>query len=351
MEKLTKDLKGVAESLDDILVSGYNAEEHLRNLRILFQRLQDKGLRCRLEKCSFAQSSIEYRRLGDTLGNTLSQQGICKGSKVEAVLKMPPPSDVSNLRSFLGSFQFYAKSVDVIRAINLSHEKRPTMELETQRGSLFSASRRGSLLRCHSRSFRPEREDRNVMRCLGCDTYLDVEEEKADVRVVCEVRDLSLRLDPIKPNLLHKESGRDPNFQILRYVIEGWPRSDSTDTKHFKKLEDFLTVDNGCLFYGTRVVIPTILRPKVLRLLHHFGMQRMKQLARSAVYWPHIDEDIERIARLCHSCVEHQNRPPKPTNRPWILPEKPWSRLHMDHAINFLGTNWLVLIDAYSKYP
>ena len=34
-----------------------------------------------------------------------------------------------------------------------------------------------------------------------------------------------------------------------------------------------------------------------------------------------------------------------------MLPEKPWSRLHVDHAINFLGSNWLVLTDTYSKYP
>ena len=34
-----------------------------------------------------------------------------------------------------------------------------------------------------------------------------------------------------------------------------------------------------------------------------------------------------------------------------MLPEKLWSRLHIDHAINFLGSNWLVLTDTYSKYP
>ena len=34
-----------------------------------------------------------------------------------------------------------------------------------------------------------------------------------------------------------------------------------------------------------------------------------------------------------------------------MLPEKPWSRVHADHAINFMGKNWLVIIDAYSKYP
>lgn len=34
-----------------------------------------------------------------------------------------------------------------------------------------------------------------------------------------------------------------------------------------------------------------------------------------------------------------------------MLPEKQWNRLHLDHAINFLGTNWFILTDAYSKYP
>ena len=34
-----------------------------------------------------------------------------------------------------------------------------------------------------------------------------------------------------------------------------------------------------------------------------------------------------------------------------MVPETPWARLHLDHAINFMGTNWLVLIDAYTKYP
>ena len=58
MEQLTTDLKGVAVYLDDILVSGDNAQDHLENLRALFQRLYDKGLRCRLEKCQFAQPVV-----------------------------------------------------------------------------------------------------------------------------------------------------------------------------------------------------------------------------------------------------------------------------------------------------
>ncbi|XP_028408106.1 uncharacterized protein K02A2.6-like [Dendronephthya gigantea] len=77
----------------------------------------------------------------------------------------------------------------------------------------------------------------------------------------------------------------------------------------------------------------------------------MKQLARTAVYLPRIDEDIREQGRQCQPCVEHQNKPEKSANHPWMLPERPWSRVHIDHAINFLGSNWLVMVDAYSKYP
>ena len=46
MEQLTSDLKGVAVYLDDIFVSGKDAQEHLQNLRVLLRRLDENGLRC-----------------------------------------------------------------------------------------------------------------------------------------------------------------------------------------------------------------------------------------------------------------------------------------------------------------
>ena len=77
----------------------------------------------------------------------------------------------------------------------------------------------------------------------------------------------------------------------------------------------------------------------------------MKQLARSAVYWPHVHENISDLVRGFTSCAEHQNAPENAPIHPWILPEKPWSRIHVDHGIVFMGSNWLTVNDAYSKYP
>ena len=103
MEQLTKDMKGVVAYLDDILVSGDNADNHFNNLKALLTRLNEKGLRCRLAKCTFAQPMVEY------LGHMMSHGGIAKGPKVDAVIKMVRPDNVSSLKSFLGSVQFYGK--------------------------------------------------------------------------------------------------------------------------------------------------------------------------------------------------------------------------------------------------
>ena len=186
------------------------------------------------------------------------------------------------------------------------------------------------------------------------DTSFDGEEMEDDVDSVCLVRTISRQINPDNPLLVVRETAKDPILaQVMRFVKEGWPHAFSEELKDFKKLENSLSTENGCIFYGLRVIIPSTLRNHILKLLHlgHFGMQRMKQLARSTVYWPRIDFDIEDLCRKCTSCGQFQNKPDKPSIHPWMMPEKPWSRLHLDHAINFLGRNWLVLVDAYSKYP
>ena len=186
------------------------------------------------------------------------------------------------------------------------------------------------------------------------DTSFDGEEMEDDVDSVCLVRTISRQINPDNPLLVVRETAKDPILsQLMRFVKEGWPHAFSEELKDFKKLENSLSTENGCVFYGLWVIIPSTLRNHILKLLHlgHFGMQRMKQLARSTVYWPRIDFDIEDLCRKCTSCGQFQNKPDKPSIHPWMMPEKPWSRLHLDHAINFLGRNWLVLVDAYSKYP
>jgi len=191
---------------------------------------------------------------------------------------------------------------------------------------------------------------------LGEDPIFDTDDSIDDVDTGCKIETLSLQVRPAESGTLWKESSRDPTLtKVMRFTREGWPEKKDGDNpaEKFRKTADSLSVCHGCLLYGARVVIPTKLRRQLLDLLHesHFGIQWMKQLTRTAIYWPNIDIDILDLGRQCSTCAEHQSEPSKAAVHPWILPEKPWGRFHIDHTINFLGCNLLVVTDAYTYNP
>ena len=110
------------------------------------------------------------------------------------------------------------------------------------------------------------------------DTSFDGEEMEDDVDSVCLVRTISRQINPDNPLLVVRETAKDPILsQLMRFVKEGWPHAFSEELKDFKKLENSLSTENGCVFYGLRVIIPSTLRNHILKLLHlgHFAMQRM----------------------------------------------------------------------------
>lgn len=82
----------------------------------------------------------------------------------------------------------------------------------------------------------------------------------------------------------------------------------------------------------------------------HPGMSRMKALARMYLWWPGIDNEIEKSVCQCAACQEVQSSPPQAPLNPWKWPTRPWARLHLDYAGPFENKMILVLIDAHSKW-
>ena len=105
--------------------------------------------------------------------------------------------------------------------------------------------------------------------------------------------------------------------------------------------------------WGTRVVVPTKLRERVLEELHqgHSGVVRMKALARSYVWWPSIDKAVEECAKKCASCQANRHAPAKAPLHPWVWRTVPWERVHIDFAGPMMGKMLFVAVDAHSKWP
>ncbi len=114
-----------------------------------------------------------------------------------------------------------------------------------------------------------------------------------------------------------------------------------------------MTVEEGCLLWGICVCVPTKLQGKLLEELHrdHPGISRMKLVARSYLWWPGIDKEIENLARSCESCLAVKHKPPVAPLHPWEWPQRPWQRVHVDFAGPFQGSMFLVCVDAHSKWP
>ncbi|KRX37218.1 Uncharacterized protein T05_15600, partial [Trichinella murrelli] len=106
------------------------------------------------------------------------------------------------------------------------------------------------------------------------------------------------------------------------------------------------------LLWGSRVIIPLKARHKILKELHvgHPGVVRMKALARSYVWWPKLDSEIENLVRTCELCQQSRASPPHAPVHKWESPRIPWSRIHVDLAGPIYGKNFLIVVDAFSKW-
>ena len=99
--------------------------------------------------------------------------------------------------------------------------------------------------------------------------------------------------------------------QVYNYVISGWPHVVDPSLVPFKTRQDELSTRHGCLLWGARVIVPPSLQEKVLQELHdtHPGISRMKALARSYVWWPNMDSDIELTVSSCSTCQSMRSDP------------------------------------------
>lgn len=143
--------------------------------------------------------------------------------------------------------------------------------------------------------------------------------------------------------------------QITLYLRNGWPEKKmiEDDVKPLVTKKEELHIEQDCIMWGYRVIILNKLKAVILTELHasHAGIVEMKATARSFFWWPGMDKEIEEIGSTCRDCIEVKDNPSKSEINPWKWPEKPWQRVHTDFIGPYKGYDFLLLIDAKTKWP
>lgn len=92
--------------LDDIVIVTQTFEDHLKILEDVFCRLREAKLTVSFDKCHFCRPALKY------LGYVIDKKGLHVDSeKVQAMLQLPIPSTVKDVRSILGTFSWYRRFV------------------------------------------------------------------------------------------------------------------------------------------------------------------------------------------------------------------------------------------------
>ena len=107
MNKVLNGLNFAFAYLDEIIIFSNTAEEHLKHIQIVINRLKSAQLKLKKSKCSFFKKELYY------LGHLLTAEGIKpQVEKVKAIHEMRPPTNPKGVREFLGMVGYYRKFIN-----------------------------------------------------------------------------------------------------------------------------------------------------------------------------------------------------------------------------------------------
>ena len=151
------------------------------------------------------------------------------------------------------------------------------------------------------------------------------------------------------------ETSKDSTLHALCEIISvGWPENRAhcpAQLMPFWNFRDELSVDDGLILKGQRIILPKSLHTAALEQIHyaHQGAEKCKLHAKAAVFWCGINQDIDEMVKSCAPCQAHQVTNTKETLIPHDVPKHAWHTLATD-LFHWNGTEYLLIAHIYSKF-
>ena len=156
----------------------------------------------------------------------------------------------------------------------------------------------------------------------------------------------------LSPKEIEEASYNDEELCLVKNCV-GTGNWDQCTIPSYAQVKDELCTYGELLLRGTRIVVPKVLRDKVVRLAHegHHGVVKTKYRLRIKVWWLGMDNDVENLCKVCHGCqVTSSCDPPDPMSRV-LPPSAPWQDCSADLLGPLpTGESVLVVVDYYSRF-
>ena len=181
---------------------------------------------------------------------------------------------------------------------------------------------------------------------------LGVEEEEEDREILlCRMEELT---DAVTLPIVQRHTEGDEILQQLVEDINKGKLRKGLGHSGYKECFQELSMQEGVVMRGDRVVIPKTLRTDVLEAAHmgHPGKEGMIRQMRLSCWWPRSGTDTKEFEESCLPCLASVDSNKTPPMQIRDTPDRPWQHCSADYKGPIAGKYYFhVLIDNYSRWP
>ena len=160
-------------------------------------------------------------------------------------------------------------------------------------------------------------------------------------------------------NQLHTACQEDDELILLKHTITNrWPNSlkeVSPEIQAYWTFWEELTIEDGLVLKGTRIVIPNNKHKQILILIHegHLGLGKCKLQCKDTVYWLGINGQLEKLVLNCELCLKYSKA--KSNQAPIMslgqeVPIHPWMKV-ATKIFHFKNDSYLLIVNYTTRFP